>query len=169
VNRPNLVLTPDKHAWQEWLAANVDRFLLFARQQTRSGADAEDVLQESLVESWRKAGESAPEAVHVFSTIRRRAIDLGRSTTRRAQRELSAESECNWFEPDIEQREETRILKNAVRELPARYGEVLTLKNWGGLTFREIAETLDIPLNTAASRHRYAIEELRKCLKGVLR
>jgi RNA polymerase sigma-70 factor, ECF subfamily len=169
VKHPDLVQPQNKHTWQEWLAANAARFLLFARQQTRSGADAEDVLQESLVEAWRKAGESTPEAVLVFSTIRRRAIDLGRSATRRTQRELSTEPECAWFEPDIEQREETRILENAVRELPAQYGEVLTLKNWGGLTFREISETLEIPLNTAASRHRYAIEELRKCLKGVLR
>ena len=33
---------------------------------------------------------------------------------------------------------------------------------WGGLTFAEIAETLQIPPNTAASRYRYGIAELRK-------
>ncbi|MBG85325.1 MAG: RNA polymerase subunit sigma-24 [Verrucomicrobiales bacterium] len=155
--------------WHEWLEANLDRFLLFARQQTRSESDAEDVLQESLIESWKRAGESAPKSVAVFATIRRRAIDLGRSTTRRTQRELATGPEARWFEPRFEQREETRLLENAIHELPAQYGEVLTLKNWGGLTFREISETLDIPLNTAASRHRYALDELRKALKGVLR
>jgi RNA polymerase sigma-70 factor (ECF subfamily) len=42
---------------------------------------------------------------------------------------------------------------------------VITLKVWGGLTFEEIAATLDIPANTAASRYRYGLEELRKLTK----
>ena len=44
------------------------------------------------------------------------------------------------------------------------YREVVTLKTWGGLTFAEIAEALEIPANTAASRYRYGLEELRKAL-----
>jgi RNA polymerase sigma-70 factor (ECF subfamily) len=47
------------------------------------------------------------------------------------------------------------------------YREVVVLKIWGGLTFEKIAETLGIPLNTAASRYRYALEDLRSALKGV--
>lgn len=42
--------------WQRWLSERVDAFFLYARQQTRSQADAEDVLQEVLFETWRKAG-----------------------------------------------------------------------------------------------------------------
>ncbi len=41
------------------------------------------------------------------------------------------------------------------------------LKIWGGLTFDEIAEALDIPANTAASRYRYGLAELRKLTKEV--
>ena len=62
--------------WDDWLAENAARFLLFARQQTRCGQDAEDVLQESLVETWKRA-DGRPEAALVYATIRRRAIDLG--------------------------------------------------------------------------------------------
>jgi RNA polymerase sigma-70 factor (ECF subfamily) len=36
------------------------------------------------------------------------------------------------------------------------------LKIWGELTFDEIARQLGIPLNTAASRYRYALAALRK-------
>jgi len=39
---------------------------------------------------------------------------------------------------------------------------VVTLKIWGELTFAEIAEALEIPANTAASRYRYGLAELRK-------
>lgn len=154
--------------WKHWLDENADRFLLFTRQQTRCESDAEDVLQDALVETWNKAGHNDPPAALVFATIRRRAIDLGRSTTRRENREKSATPEEPWIEPQIETGDEARLLESAVRQLRFEYAEVLTLKIWGGLTFREIAATLDIPQNTAASRYRYAIADLRNCLKGVL-
>ena len=52
--------------------------------------------------------------------------------------------------------------------LQPHYREVVSLKIWGGLTFQEIADLTGVPLNTAASRNRYGIEELRQSLKGVL-
>ena len=154
--------------WREWLDENAARFLLFARQQTRREGDAEDVLQESLVETWKKAGHSAPAAASVFATIRRRAIDLARSTTRRELREQASSPEVPWLEPDIESGDEAQLLESAVRQLKFELAEVVTLKIWGGLTFREIAEMLEIPQNTTASRYRYAIADLRKNLKTVL-
>jgi len=42
---------------------------------------------------------------------------------------------------------------------------VVHLKLWEGLTFEQIAGTLDIPLNTAASRYRYGIDKLRGHLR----
>ena len=54
-----------------------------------------------------------------------------------------------------------------MKNLPEIYREVVTLKVWGELTFQQIAETVGIPLNTAASRYRYALEHLREALKEV--
>ena len=39
--------------------------------------------------------------------------------------------------------------------------KVLTLKIWGELTFDEIAQTLELSLNTVASRYRYALQKLK--------
>jgi len=39
------------------------------------------------------------------------------------------------------------------------------LKVWGGLTFAEIGKSLEISNNTAASRYRYAMEQLERKLK----
>lgn len=163
----NLVET-DADNWQEWLEEHLDRFLLFARQQTRCAADAEDVLQDALVESWRKAGSQRPPAAHVFALIRRRAIDLGRSVDRRTQREQIVQSGDDWFEPDHGAADENVLLAESVQALRDEYAEVLTLRIWGGLSFREIATTLDIPQNTAASRYRNALTELRRTTKGIL-
>ena len=157
---------PTPEEWRNWLRENGRRFLLYARQQTRAEKDAEDILQEAIVESWRRAA-GMPDAALVFATIRRRAIDLIRSDERRAAREELHDPESSWFTPDIEQRETQRLLESAVNALTPIYREVVTLKVWGGLTFQAIAEVTGVPLNTAASRYRYALEELRESLKGV--
>ena len=39
--------------WRNWLAEYGNRLMLFARQQTRCEADAEDVLQMALVKTWK--------------------------------------------------------------------------------------------------------------------
>ena len=54
------------------------------------------------------------------------------------------------------------VIGTALRELPDGPREVLVLKIWGDLTFDQVAEQLDIPPNTAASRYRYALAALRR-------
>jgi RNA polymerase sigma-70 factor (ECF subfamily) len=157
---------PSPDEWRNWLRQHGARFFLYARQQTRTESDAEDILQDALVESWQRAG-AVPSDALVFSTIRRRAIDLARSSDRRAAREeADGESASDWFLPDIEDRETQRLLADAVKSLQPIYREVVTLKVWGGLTFQEIAEATGVPMNTAASRYRYALDALRQTLKG---
>ena len=41
------------------------------------------------------------------------------------------------------------------------------LKLWAGLTFDEISMTLEIPLNTAASRYRYGLDKMRARLRPI--
>ena len=151
--------------WNAWVEENAGRFLFFARQQTPSHHDAEDVLQEALIESWRRAC-GKPEASLVFATIRRRAIDLHRTTQRRLRREETAETPPEFVLPPAP-RDEHQLLANAVNALPHPQREVLSLKIWGDLTFQQIAETLEIPQGTAASRYRLALESLRQTLTAI--
>jgi RNA polymerase sigma-70 factor (ECF subfamily) len=146
--------------WNEWLAEHAGRFLLFARQKTRCGQDAEDVLQEALVETWKRAG-GRPDNALVFATIHRRAIDLARRTDRRTIREHAAEPE-ELFTCSLEDAELAAQLEREIQRLPEAQREVLTLKFWGGLTFAEVASSLGIPQGTAASRYRLALEALRQ-------
>ena len=100
----------------------------------------------------------------VYVTLRRRAVDLARSTDRRAARE-EAVIEINenyWFDDRIEQQETARLIDRAMKRMPKKFREVVMPKIWSELTFAQIAETLDIPLNTAASRYRYGLESLRR-------
>ncbi len=141
--------------------------LLFARQQSRCEADAKDLVQEAILEAWQRQADGAPPPLAlVFATIRRRAVDWGRSRDRRTAREAAAQAgapQC-WFDSSIEDRERSGLIEAAMRKLQPSYREVVTLKTWGGLTFAEISEALGIPANTAASRYRYGLEELRRAL-----
>jgi RNA polymerase sigma-70 factor (ECF subfamily) len=155
--------------WERWVLDHAPGLLLFARQRSRCEADAQDVVQEALVEAWlRQADGSPPPLALVFATIRRRAADWGRSQDRRTAREAAAQAETPecWFDSGIEDRERGRLIEEAMRKMQANYREVVTLKTWSGLTFAEIAEALEIPANTAASRYRYGLEELRRVLGG---
>lgn len=151
--------------WQQWLAECGDVFFLYARQQTRCEADAKDVFQDALTEAWQKTGGAVPERAMVLATIRRRAMDLGRSLDRRTRREQRAVAETDdWFAPDFAAADTRNHLSLAIRELPESLREVLVLRMWGDLTFPAIARLTGVPLATATSRYRYAIARLRECL-----
>ena len=175
---------PAGDAWRAWLAENGPRLLLFARQQTRSHEDAEDILQDALVKlvdklrSGEFVGGRDAWMPYLYTTLRRLAIDLSRRDDRRKRREdnSSADAEAErpaiahpWFEGDAAD-EETRIqLERALQEIPGKFSEVIVMKIWGERTFAEIGEALDISQNTAASRYRYGIEALKRQLSAAMR
>lgn len=158
----------DRSTWTEWLREYGPRLILYARQQTRSEADAEDVLQNALLKTWKSHGDRPREELLglIYTNIRRCAIDLARSHDRRELREQSAVAEFGppvaWFE--LPEDDETRALQVALSAIPEKFREVITLKLWGELTFAQIGEALDISQNTAASRYRYGLEALRSQL-----
>jgi len=161
---------PADSEWAQWLARYAPALLLFARQQTGGEADARDLVQDAVVESWRRQDNGAPPPLGlVYATIRHRAVDLARRNERRLDREVAAHLDrppC-WFDSGLDERERDMLIQKAMSNLPEIYRAVVTLKVWGGLTFGEIAETLEIPANTAASRYRYGLIELRKLTREV--
>ena len=159
--------TLGQEQWREWLKQNGRRLLLCARQWTSSLAEAEDVLQDAFVRYWKNQRHlpGNPNAL-IITSVRRAAIDHGRSRTRRINRETQAyelEDKVTFFEPG--EGEIQQDLENAVRALPDEQREVVVMKIWGMLTFDDIARQLGISQNTAASRYRYALATLRKTVK----
>ena len=65
----------------------------------------------------------------------------------------------------MEDDEDATRLRDAVQNLSPKLREVVVMKSWGGLTFAEISEALAISPNTAASRYRYALEQLSQELR----
>jgi RNA polymerase sigma-70 factor (ECF subfamily) len=149
-----------KYYFDQWGPA----LLLFAKQQAGNQADAEDVLQEAIIKVWKKYGEQNQiTKALLYTAVRTTATDFSRSYSRRRVREhrVFEESETIWFQRTIETVERNSLLEQSVQKLSNDQQEVVVLKIWGELTFQEIADTLDISNNTAASRYRYALEHLK--------
>ena len=133
--------------WRGWLERHTPKLLLFARQRARSEADAQDLVQEALVEAVQRQGNGQPPPLPlVFATIHRRAIDLARREDRRANRELAAfdPSSDAWFDSGVEDRELQQLMQNAMSRMNEDFREVVPLKVWGGMTFAEIGEVLGV-------------------------
>ena len=149
--------------WKVCFAEVAPGLVLFARQFVQSVADAEDIVQDAFVRFWRKEHSIANRGL-LFATVRSIALDMLRRDVRRARRETTAfldseQTTAPRFDVD---HEEQRALAAAVDRLPPDQREVLVMKIWNELTFAEIAAALGISQNTAASRYRYALANLKK-------
>ena len=154
--------------WEKLLDEHGSTLLLYARQWSSSRADAEEAVQEGFIRFWRawqqgRVKSDSPVGL-LYTYVRRSALDQLRSNKRRGLRqEKAAEAlydDAPLFESTLDQEEERANLTQALMDLPQEQREVVTMKIWGDLTFREIAAALDIPQDTAASRYRYALKAL---------
>jgi RNA polymerase sigma-70 factor, ECF subfamily len=151
--------------WKTSFSELAPGLLLFARQWVRSGADAEDVVQEAFVRFWRQKRDIDNRGL-LYATVRSVALDVIRRDSRRARREAEAYSDADQsVEPQFEADNESQLLlAGAINRLPHEQREVVVMKIWNELTFAEIAQALGISQNTAASRYRYALATLKKDL-----
>ena len=108
------------------------------------------------------------ERAFLIRLAHRQAIDLIRrnQTSQRYQTQF-AEQQSNPFATTLDPDESAfrQALADALQALPVEQRAVVHLKLWEQFTFEEIARSLEIPPNTAASRYRYGIDKLRTLLR----
>jgi RNA polymerase sigma-70 factor (ECF subfamily) len=153
-------------SWSVWLNEHGAALVLLARHWVATHSDAEDVVQEAFVRFWRSRSSVQEPVAYLYACVKHCALDWHRGRQRRQQRELAAarpEAESRFVAP-IEQDERRITIEAALCRLPASQAEVLVMKIWGGLSFPQIAAALDISVNTAGSRYRYALAKLREQL-----
>jgi RNA polymerase sigma-70 factor (ECF subfamily) len=143
----------------------------FLLNLTRNDADTRDLLQEVFIKLAQKPDVLASvrdERGFLIRLAHNQAIDLMR---RRGTREKNYErlaDECKGIFADATNADEQAFraaLAEALGELPPDQRAVVHLKLWEDLTFEQIAEALEIPPNTAASRYRYGLDKLRERLR----
>jgi len=138
---------------------------------TRNEQDTRDALQEVFVKLAKNPDvlrQTRDERAFLIRLAHNAAIDLmRRRSSRQKHHERFATETISIFAQGADPDEESfRIeLSAALGELPPDQREVVHLKLWEGLTFEQIAASLDIQANTAASRYRYGLDKLRSLLR----
>jgi RNA polymerase sigma-70 factor, ECF subfamily len=156
----------DPDQWRTWLTEHGPVLVLLARQWVNNRSDAEDVVQEAFVRFWKSKHRAVDQAAYLYSCLKSSALDWQRAGARRTRREeiVSRAEAAPLFECPAEESERQAAITAALAELPEEQRMVLVMKVWGGLSFPQIAEALEISPNTAASRYRYALSKLQQKL-----
>jgi RNA polymerase sigma-70 factor, ECF subfamily len=125
-------------------------------------ASAEDAVQQVFLRLLLRP-ISMPEnpTAYLYRAVRNASLNLRRDL----QKEVGIRGEDAWLLGPDGNAEEALSVQAALNELPEEQREAVFLKIWGGMTLLEIAGVLEIPMNTAASRYRYALEKLRQRLR----
>ena len=121
---------------------------------------ASDVVQQVFVNLLRRRSEEIDEDERY---LRRAVRNECFTNLRRRRRDASSRVASPLLEPagSIDDVEVRLMIEQALRALPPEQREVVHLKVYEGMTFQEIASFIDEPLNTVASRYRYAMDKLR--------
>lgn len=142
----------------------------------RDPAAAEDVTQELFLQLWRYPDlyqpERGPFGSWFLRAARNRAVDVLRRRKRHWQLEKSALGlvtlASSEDDPDdiVSLDDAAGRVRRALAQLEPELRQVVELTYFGGLTQREIAEQLGIPLGTVKSRVRSALRRLAEALTG---
>jgi len=143
------------------------------RSVLRDPAQSEEVAQEVLVEVWRTAPRfqaSRGSAMNwVLTLAHHRAVDRVRSAEASAAREhkaalLDRTPAFDEVSEQVETRLEREQVRRCLRTLSELQRQSVTLAYYRGLTYREVAELLTVPLGTIKTRLRDGLIRLRDCL-----
>jgi len=144
------------------------RALAIALRILRSHAEAEEVVQDSFLEVWRRAVQydqsRGSAGVWIATIARSRAIDRVRARGT-AERTASAAAdeprgEAKGVLEEVEQRSARERIAAALGELAAEQRTAIELAYFEGLSQREIAARTGAPLGTVKSRIRIALGRL---------
>jgi RNA polymerase sigma-70 factor (ECF subfamily) len=143
------------------------------RSVLRDRAQSEEVMQEVLVEVWRTAPRYRSDrgtAINWILTLaHRRAVDRVRSVEASAAREHKAAlldrlPEYDEVTEQVQIRLEREQVRRCLRTLTEVQHQAVTLAYYRGLTYRQVAEALALPLGTVKTRLRDGLIRLRDCL-----
>jgi RNA polymerase sigma factor (sigma-70 family) len=139
---------------------------------------AEDLFQETFIKiinnlkkgKYNEEGKFLPWAMRIAHNM---AIDYFRKMKRMPTiTDSSGDDIFRTIKIAVENREEQIIrtekedmVRLAINRLPEEQRQVLILRHYGNLSFKEIAAMTDVSINTALGRMRYALTNMRKIME----
>jgi RNA polymerase sigma-70 factor (ECF subfamily) len=161
------------HKAFEILYARYKRSLyVYAYSLLKSEYEAEEAMQDVFVklisntEAFMETDDISPL---LFTVCRNYCLNLVRR--RNLARKQTDDPRFQILKEDsplktVTQREEAQRLNEIIGSLPGEQREVLVMRVYGGLTFKQISQTTGDPLGTVATRYRSALEKVKLALQA---
>jgi RNA polymerase sigma-70 factor, ECF subfamily len=144
-----------------------------ARWLVGNDHDAEDAVQEATVKALRGFGgyRGGDAKAWYLAIVRNTCMNLLRARSRRAEFETDADEAMDYVAakapgPDemIEKAYDAEQLRRAIEALPATWREMIILREFEQLSYRELAEVASVPIGTVMSRLARARDRLHELL-----
>lgn len=158
-----LITVGNTKAFEQLIRKYYPTLLRFASDILRDNHSAEDVVQEVFIRLWEQRANSGKiESIrsYLYVSVRNSALNLIRSEERLRERHERMLTE-EYFRLQIVEEETLRQLSEIIETLPTRSATVLKLTAQG-LSLKEIADEMQISINTVKSTKAYAINKIRK-------
>jgi RNA polymerase sigma-70 factor (ECF subfamily) len=160
--------------FEEVAIPHLDAAYNLARWFTRNEKDAEDVVQEAYLRALRHfGGFHGGDARPWLLAIVRNTYYTWFRQNRVAEREANFEDEIYMqtsddLDPEMQliREADNEMLRQALRTLPEEFREVIVLREFEELSYKEIAEVVKIPVGTVMSRLARARSRLRQIISN---
>ena len=131
------------------------RLRRFARSLSRNQHDADDLVQSGIERAWRNLGQFKPGAnlaSWMFGIMKNAWIDNLRTRRRRGEVALPEDSGEHPAVSPVDSSTELWSVSEAMSKLPEEQRLAIALVLVEGLSYKEAAEVLEIPMGTLTSR-----------------
>jgi RNA polymerase sigma-70 factor, ECF subfamily len=149
------------------LVALLPRLRRFARTLARDAHDADDLVQLAIERALMRAGQlrpDAPLAGWMYGIVRHAWIDELRARARRTRLFAPAEAGENVGDPSLGVHGEALAIQDALARLPEEQRSAVALVLIEGLSYKEAAHVMDVPIGTLTSRLARGREALQALL-----
>jgi RNA polymerase sigma-70 factor (ECF subfamily) len=159
----------EKNAVQECLNIYSRQIWDFARKFTNNREDAEDLVQEVFIDIWKNAARfdqtKSPEWLFVRMIARRRIIDFLRKSYRRPQSlpfdDALDGNEASNAHQKLQMSLDIKSVTDSLNKLKVEESKLIRLAIYSGLSHKEIARRVGLPVGTVKTHIRRGMKKMR--------
>jgi len=166
----------DRRAFESLYRASSAQLFSLVLRIVKDQDLASEVLQESYVKIWNRAGDFrldlAKPLTWMGAVARNQAIDLIRRSSSQPVTASEPIEEFNWIADDtagpvelVSQGFEEQALHDCLKQLEGPQRQAMLLAYFNGMTHDELAQHLATPLGTVKSWLRRGLMRLKNCLE----